>query len=391
MRTHFLITLFLGLFAVSNCKVSLAQDEQTTAPNELSATSSSAKLVKSYSVPYVYGAGNIYLDGNHIILAGGQTGLPLGATYDGHALFVNKVIDINLLDGTKSSLRIKATSGHAFGNTQGNGGRGNTARIQQIGTRRYLISGGFQYAQKMEVADFKAKQVRKVNNAGITYFPNGQATAQIKGGDVLFFGWNSGLYGEAEVIRFSPAGENLSMTGMTLSKPRADATAHKLKDGRVLVAGGWDGTAQTSAGSATRRAEIIDPITQVTQRIKDYPEPIYYGQLNEVSRTSADGICVGKYQYTISSNRWKSGCKIPYAKNDAFKFNGATYVKGGTYAITKTVGNVTYFINGTAMGLLSNGNLVFFINGEYDFDHYSNAIDGYPVKKGSKIQIFTAK
>ncbi len=344
------------------------------------------RFINSYSIPTVYGSQNILLDGENIILAGGQTGGPTGGTYDGSPLFSNKVIKINLQNGTKETLEMNARTGHPHdGGDKGNGGRGNfTTVIHKIGEDKYLISGGFQYVDSMEIVDFNTNSVKQLTTSSITdesglnttsYYANNNGYAKDNYGNVYFFGFNNGLYGMSNIIKFDKNSEKLLILDVNLTMSRYANFAHKLADGKIIIIGGWDGSAKTTPGSATRRVELFDPEALSIERLPDFPEPVSNHGNKGTFFVSKDKICVSfsfssMYQYSISQNSWSSGCDInittPSADDYIFPDNS---------------------LHGEFFGSLENGKLVFVNNGQYS-NTFSEQLNGYPIETNTTIDIY---
>jgi hypothetical protein len=80
--------------------------------------------------------------------------------------------------------------------------------------------------------------------------------AQLDDGDVLIAGGTPGGLATAE--RFDPDSGEFSATGR-MGMPRVGSTSTVLLDGRVLIAGGF--TAAPGGGQATDYAELFDPLT----------------------------------------------------------------------------------------------------------------------------------
>ena len=359
-------------------------DNQTT-------DSIALKLEKSYSIPIVYGDSNVLLDGDSLILAGGQTGRPAGATHDGSPLFSNKVIKWNLLDGTKQILEMNATTGHQYdGGDKGTGGRGNgTTIIYKLDNDKYLIAGGFQYVDSIEIADFLTNSVKKIttlkdltDSSGLnttSFFVNNQGNAPDNDGNIYWFGFNNGLYASDSIMKFDKMTEELELLSTKLTMPRIQVFAHKLSNGKIILIGGWDGSASTAPDSATRRAEIFDPITLTMERIADYPMPTTHYSNGSIDRAIDDGdkICTltgnTTYQYSIQDDEWKSGCDLnttTITREDFHFPNGA--------------------LQGRYLGKLSNEEVVFINDGWYS-SIFSDSINGYPLETNTTIDIYSIK
>jgi len=346
-------------------------------------------LKSTYELPYIFGSinQNVILDEDSIVFIGGNNASPSGAQHDGHPAFSNKAIKIDLISGVKQILDINASSGHTYdGGTVANG-RGNSAYVKKIDSNKYFVSGGFQYVENMEIIDFNNEIVKNIeSNFQIvydarnttTYYANSQANAMSNNEDIFFFGFNNGGYGMNTIVKYNKSDENLTIVDTNLTIARSKATAHKLADGKIIIIGGWDGTAHVTPDSATRRVEIFNPNDNSIIKVSDYPEPIHNGQRAEKSPVENDSICVGNYQYIISQDKWKSGCSITTVFDD---FDRSKYLFPGD-----TVELRTY--NGKYIGTLSNGDIVYMENGNY-LDSFSDKLLGYPIDEPTKIYIFS--
>ena len=375
-------------------KSSSHQNNQTNDPgnnNQSIDNHISLKLEKNHSIPIVYGSSNVLLDGDSLVLAGGQTGRTTGATHDGSPLFSNKVIKWNLLDGTKETLEMNATTGHQYdGGDKGSGGRGNlTTIIYKLDNNKYLITVGFQYVNSIEIVDFSTGSVKKIttlndltDSSGLnttSFFVNNQGNAADKNGNIYWFGFNNGLYAADSIMKFNRTTEELELLNTKLTMPREQVFAHRLSNGKIILIGGWDGSASTAPDSATRRAEIFDPKTLTIERIADYPMPTTHYSNGSIDRAIDDGdkVCTltwnTAYQYSSQDNQWKSGCDLNTTTitNEDFRFpDGA--------------------LQGNYLGKLSNENVVFINNGRYS-SIFSDSINGYPLETNTTIDIYRIK
>jgi len=345
------------------------------------------KLEKRYSIPISYGDSNVLLDGDNLILAGGQTGTTTGATYDGSPLFSNKIIKWNMIDGTKQTLEMNATTGHPSGVDKGTGGRGNmTTIIYKLDDDKYLIAGGFQYVNSIEIADFSMESVKKIttlndltDSTGLnttSFYVNNQGSALDSNGNIYWFGFNNGLYATDSIMRFNKTTETVELLTTKLTMPRESVFAYKLSNGKIILIGGWDGeAANTTSDSATRRAVIFDPETMTIERIADYPMPIH-GHIGRVI-DNGNKVCTFTgnitYQYSIQDNQWSTGCDL----NDTSITNEDFSFPDGAY-------------QGRYVGKLSNGQLVFINNRQYS-SIFSDTINGYPLETNTTIDIYSIK
>ena len=384
-----------GDSVLSNNSSNQTIDSGNNNDNQVTDNRIALKLEKSYSIPIVYGSSNVLLDGESLILAGGQTGTTTGATHDGSPLFSNKVIKWNLLDGTKQTLEMNATTGHLHdGGDKGTGGRGNwTTIIYKLDSDKYLIAGGFQYENSIEIADFLANSVIKIttleditDSSGLnttSFYANNQGNAPDNDGNIYWFGFNNGLYDDDSIMKFNRTTEEVELLGTKLTIPRTSVSAHTLSSGKIILIGGWNGSNPcTEIGCASRRAEIFDPETLTIEKISDYPEPATFGQqhIGQIMDKN-DIVCVNKidgtygktiaYQYSIQDDEWKTGCDLNTTTitNEDFSYQGGV-------------------LPGRYLGKLSNGNVVFINDGMYS-SIFSDAINGYPLETNTTIDIYS--
>jgi len=387
----FLLFALIGCGGGNGDSPSSNNTENVNNSNQTSDGKPILELAKTYSIPTVYGDSNVLLDGDNLILAGGQTGRTTGATHDGSPLFSNKVIKWDLLNGTKQVLEMNATSGHQYdGGDKGSGGRGNmTTVIYKLNNDKYLIAGGFQYVNSIEIADFSTQNVKKIatlhdltDQSGLnttSFFVNNQGSAMDNDGNVYWFGFNNGLYASDSIMKFDKTTEQAELLSTKLTMPREQVFAYKLSNDKIILIGGWDGSASTAPDSATRRAEIFDPETLTIQRIADYPAPTTHYSNGSIDKAFDDGnkICTSMwnttYQYLIQDDQWSAGCdlNITAITNENFHFpDGA--------------------LQGNYLGKLSNRQIVFINNGRYS-SVFSDSINGYPLETNSTIDIYTIK
>lgn len=326
---------------------------------------------------------NILLDQNKIILAGGQVGDAADAQHDGHPAFSDQVYVIDLATSIQSSFTVNAESGHAFGDTVANG-IGNQAIIRRISDEEYLIYGGFQYAKNTFILDLNQASIQTypiditfTDDTGNTtpFYSNNQASAIFENGDFAFFGFNNGLYGMSAVVLFD---NNNSLSyqyiSAELTMGRSNVDAYTLLDGKVLLVGGWDGTASVLPDSATRRVEIYDPSLGTVERVADYPEPKHNGQHRSSDIVADNEVCVDNYQYNVTENTWSVGCTINDGSNDS-----NNYILPVGYS-------------GNFLGRASNGQLIFVEqNYSYNSLEFSDECSCYPYSDGTKIHVFSVE
>jgi len=341
------------------------------------------KIVKEYKLPYSFVETNTLLDNDTIILAGGQIGYKSAGTENGSNLFSNKITKIDLINDNKIILDMNSSSVY--------GGRGNSKTyITKLSINKYLIHGGFQYVSNMEVVDFNSNTIINIpgtlnisgSQNGGKYFANLQGYAKAIDDNIYFFGYNDGLYARPSIIQFNTVENKLNLLDFNLTMPRSITSAFSLKNGKIIIIGGWDGTTQTTIDSATRRVEIFDPINQTIVRVTDLPEPYSAGQLNDELSLNDNLFCFQKYLYNIEDNNWTEhgyhSCKYyaetkGFIKKDSYSYSNYNFPKN--------------YDSGTYIGKLSNGNLVFMKNPYYS-QNFSDTINGYPIVGDTIITIF---
>lgn len=351
------------------------------------------KLKATYELPYIYSyyRNNILVDGDSIILAGGEKGqVPGGTSSDGHIAFSNKVIKINLVTGEKKELEMNAHTGDPYASPATNG-RGNTAKIHRIGKDKYLITGGFQYVVNMEIADFNTMTVKSIipdvqitdtQYGGLNttpYFANLQGMEMAEDGNIYFFGFYNGLYGLPQILKFDVLTEEISLHTSELGMPRYNVVAVRLADGRILLIGGWDGSAEVTPGSATRRVEIFNPDDGSIIRVADTLSPFNINFTQFLTR-GEDYICIWDKQYTISTNSWQEGCDKDYFSD--IENILSEYILPDDY---KYLDGDNNFIK-----KLSNGDIVFFENA-ITGNTFSDEISAYSIEKNTMIKVYTPR
>ena len=338
-------------------------------------------LVASYDVPEQFQPGNYVLDNDKLIMAGGLKGIPTGAQHDGHPAFSNSVYAIDLAAGTKATYTVAANTGHVFGTGTVATGIGNSARVKKISNSKYFIYGGFQYnidtfildTANSTISNYKTDAIplNTTPPTSIGYFANGQGNVVLNNGDIVFFGFNSGLYGEAGILLFNSQTSAYRLSNAVLTMPRSHTDTYKLLDGRVLLVGGWDMSALVGPGSATRRVEIYTPATDTITRVADIPAPTSYQHVTE-DIVTANEVCVNDYKYNIAGDTWALGCNISTSVNNQSP-------------------NVMYDVpmgsNAVFIGKMSNGHSVF-IEKQYTTLPFSDVCACAPYASGSKIKIF---
>jgi len=281
----------------------------------------------------------VLLDGNRLILAGGKKGVISGGTHDGHLAFSNQVHVLELDTGKQRNFKISAQTGHPHDGGAVADGIGETAYVQKIASNRYLITGGFQYQINAFDIDLAAGNVTTSSTASVmttdktglnttAFYTNGQGNALLPNGNVAFFGFNNGLYAMNKVMEYVVSSKSFRSTPAVMTLTRHNIDAYPMKDGRVLLAGGWDPEVSSeTANSAPRRAEIFDPSNNTIVRIADYPEPKSDLQHAGVWPSTSAQICAGNYTYTIATDSWKQGCDLPFAQGLAPQLTNATPIE----------------------------------------------------------------
>jgi hypothetical protein len=372
----------------------------------------SLSLIKTYEIPFLFGDTqgavghrNVVLNGDNLFLAGGQIGASAASTKDGSIVFSTKVFLYNMLTGTEKSLEINATTGDPSDGGTVASGVGSTADVKVIGSDKYLISGGFQYVNTIEFVDFSTNSVKTT----LTDIPNARSfytdfsgSVLLANKDVLFFGENF-WYGSDRIGRWSYADKSFSLEPATLEIPRMLVRAEKLLDGRILLVGGYNGHASYLSLNQ-KIVEIYNPTTKSITRVADYPVRTLDSGNRTLAPVNNDSICVGGYQYFISSDSWESGCNIDGSDEQIVIVNNTPYMKLVTPMnfIDPTYGFVEW--NGVArmepagggelkdftilLGQLSNGNLVSLQIGMYSPFDWDESILGYPMYRPTLIHVW---
>lgn len=322
----FIILLSAYLTACGGGNSSSSNDSHTIVgphnPNDSTDKSRFIELVhnKTYSLPHWHRSENILFDQNRVILAGGAIGQEKGASRGGHIAFSKSIYVINLDTGDKSEYSIEQ---FASENNSAISGIGSQSIIRKLGDNRYLIYGGYQYATRTFILDLNSNTIESyLTNLKITdteqgglnttpFYANAQASAVFDNGDHAFFGFNNGLYGMDAIIRFNNTLKTYNVMNAKLTMSRSHIDAYKLPDGQILLVGGWNGSASVKPDSATRRAELYDPVKDTIQRVADYPEPKHGGQSRNIKTPTSDSsICVGKHTFIYADKSWETGCNI---------------------------------------------------------------------------------
>ena len=299
-----------------------------------------ATIDASYEIPSGFHTNfrksQVLLDGNRLLLAGGKKGVISGSTHDGHLAFSNQVHVSELDTGEQRNFKITAETGNPFSDGTVGDGVGETAFVQKIASNRYLITGGFQYQINAFDIDLAAGDVTTSSTASVmttdktglnttAFYTNGQGNALLPNGNVAFFGFNNGGYAMNKVMEYVANSKSFRSTPAVMTLTRHNIDAYPMKDGRVLLAGGWDPeVSSVTANSAPRRAEIFDPSNNTIVRIADYPEPKSDLQHAGVWPSTSAQICAGNYTYTIATDSWKQGCDLPFTQGLAPQLTNAT-------------------------------------------------------------------
>ncbi|MGF1715587.1 kelch repeat-containing protein [Photobacterium chitinilyticum] len=314
------LSLLAAMCVLTACGGGGDSAPKQTAETITSPSPSSYQLEKTYQLPYKYQMGNsVFVDGNKLLFAGGESGEPNGTRHDGHPAYATSAYILDLDTNTLSEYQTKGYSGHAM--SSGTPASGiDQPKVIQLAPNKYAITGGFQYTTTAFVLDHNIKSIQSydtdiqvTDNSGLnttSFFADSAGAAALDNGDFALFGFNNGLYGMDTIARFDANNSlSFSQANAVLTKARAKVDAYTLVDGRILLVGGWDGSADLSEGSATRRAEIYDPAADTIQRVADYPVPKYQGQHSGSTLTSDGKVCVGEYTFRIGENRWEEGCE----------------------------------------------------------------------------------
>jgi hypothetical protein len=330
--------------------------------------SQSNTAVASYEFPEFYDEKNYLLMGDQLVLFGGQIGTPdyskepFGGC--GHPAYSTKIYVINLVSGQKYEHAIESPyCGSAVPS-----GIGNSAIIQKLDNNRALIYGGFQYSTSAFLLDLSQNYVQTFSTTGLQYtdthyqglnttpfYPDRQGSALGGDGNLYFFGFNNGLYEMPVAIAFDSKQLYFKDVPADGFKPRAHTDAYSLKDGKILVVGGWayiqgdlavGGAVDGGPGSASRRTEIFDPVSGTFTHVADYPVGKFHGQhslpgdyvAQEKVCTPLENDSAEKYTYQFSTNTWSKGCSPAERATPQFLNDGS---------------------NSQLIGTLSNGNKVY--------------------------------
>jgi hypothetical protein len=300
----------------------------------------SVSVVASYEFPEIYQENNYLLMGDQLVLFGGQMGNPDFSKepfgYCGHPAYSKKIYVINLVSGQQQEHAIESPY---CGSAAGSGsGIGNSAIIKKLDDNRALIYGGFQYSTSAFLLDLTQNYVQTLTTTGLQYtdiqhqglnttpfYPDRQGSALGGDGNLYFFGFNNGLYEMPVVIAFDTKQMYFKDIPADGFMPRALTDAYSLKDGKILIAGGWayvqgglsvGGAVDGGPDSASRRIEVFDPINGSFTRVADYPIGKFHGQHSLPGEyVTQDKVCVPlennsleKYTYQLSTNEWTKGC-----------------------------------------------------------------------------------
>lgn len=306
----------------------------------------SVSVVASYEFSEIYQENNYLLMGDQLVLFGGQIGNPDFSKepfgYCGHPAYSKKIYVINLVSGQKYEHAIESPY---CGSAAGSGsGIGSSAIIKKLDDNRALIYGGFQYSTSAFLLDLAQNNLLRFSTADLQYtdnyqyqgshhqglnttpfFADRQGSALGGDGNLYFFGFNNGAYEMPVVVQFDSKQLYFKDVSADGFMPRALTDAYSLKDGKILIAGGWayvqgslpvGGAVDGGADSASRRVEIFDPVDGSFTRVADYPIGKFHGQHSLSGEyVTQDKICVPlennsleKYSYQLSTNEWTKGC-----------------------------------------------------------------------------------
>jgi hypothetical protein len=342
----------------------------------------------SYEIPPDFRYTSPLFDADRLIFAGGAKGDISGASHFGHPAFSDQIHLLNLASGNQKSLAITARSSHNFGQLVANG-IGSSARIQKIASNRYLVTGGFQYQINAFDIDVDTGTVSTVNTSTVMhtdatglnttpYHPDLQGSAVLPNGNVVFFGYYNGLYAMNQLVEYVAESKTFRdhPAKMTMAKHNVDA--YPMKDGRVLLVGGWDNSAAVNADSATRRAEIFNPTDNSITRVANFPEPISQGQHTGIAPSNPSQICASNYTYTIASNSWEQGCKVSSDQPQAPRLNSANPIE-------------SQLSTSTFIGRMSNGNYVYLDNKDIRTLSFSDDCSCYPFTGTTKVRVVSIR
>ncbi|NBI54300.1 Kelch repeat-containing protein [Photobacterium alginatilyticum] len=327
------LSLLVTVLALSACGGGGDSSPAQTSDVIPTTTPASYHLAETYQLPYKYQIGNsVFVDENKLLFAGGESGEPNGARHDGHPAYATSAYLLDLDTGTLSEYQTKGKSGHAMSSGAIASGI-DEPKVIKLAPNKYAITGGFQYTTTAFVLDHNNKSIQSydtdvqvTDSSGLnttSFFADSAGVAALDNGDFALFGFNNGLFGMDTIARFDANNSlSFSQANAVLTKARGKVDAYALTDGRILLVGGWDGSADLSEGSATRRAEIYDPAADTIQRVADYPIPKFQGQHSGSTPTSDGKVCVGEYTYLIMEDRWEEGCEATQTLHTDFHPDG---------------------------------------------------------------------
>lgn len=304
----------------------VANTSDTTNTTTTTTSTTTLRLKKIYDISFIgWGMGRL-LDGDSLVIAGGKdssatfTAEEDGPGWAGYRSNSAKAYRINFADESLAELSFDASSPSSpapYGI-----GRGTTTLIHKLpGEKRYLLSGGYQYAATASVIDFSNNTTASIStDLSITdatglnttpFFTDRQGASAFGDGRVGFFGMNNGLYAMSYIAVFDPLTNAFALQNTRLTQSRQSVDAYRLLDGRIMLVGGFNGTWPDSL-QAVKRVEIYDPVADTITRVSDFPGSHQWGQnASRPERISASGICVDDVQYSLANDAWTLDCNIP--------------------------------------------------------------------------------
>lgn len=264
------------------------------------------------------------IDGDNLLIVGGASGRDAASTHLGSDKGLDTIYVISLLDGS-SQLFTMSEARYSHPN------------VVKISAGKYVISGGYQYATKIDLLDLNTKTIVSTDTANATtiddsglnstpLFPSSAGVADLGSGKVGFFGFNNGLYAMDDILVYDSLAGHFQWSSANLLMARENAIATPLPDGRVLIVGGYDGADQ---GVTLSDSEIYDPADDSITIAASYPKPIKQNDLAYVhtNKSSDSAVCVGDYKYNVASNSWSS-CDLTASKYESITVDGNVYNVG---------------------------------------------------------------
>ncbi len=215
-----------------------------------------------------------------------------------------------------------------------------------------LITGGWDGNNTLDSAELFDPYYESFNTTynSMNYPHDGHTATLLASGDVLIVGGDDGYgyYNNAELyITGSDYFNDLSYCGPTMRSNRDLHSATLLPDGRVLLAGGWDGT------GATASTEIYDPNASSSYPFSLGPE-LATPQLGQVAMMTPGGriVLVGGWDGTKSIDTVET-LTIPIGSTSAN--NDYLYIMNGSLNSSRISHTVTPLDNGVVFVAGGNG------------------------------------